>query len=502
MQRVIAADEHADERAHKRAHRCSLRDAVEPAVERADVRANVASVLDAFRESDERPEPRAVPVSDGESHESADVGADVHADERPVAFAERQSEPCAVRGSFDASLLASLVRSHGRSHICAYRMPDWKPHGIALELADEPAELGAHGLPLEHTDGDTGVHADAAAQRIALVVTVEPSVLGSLGLAELRAVLQPVVEPVGVSVARALVGAVQPAIDAAELCANGGAVADAVQRALRRPDVVAQRPAVRAAVRAAVARAVVSAERRPVDGAHGVPYELADEQSDLETDGDAVEYAHGLSDVRADVRAVRRAYDRAHVEAHVPPHGIQYVGVGHHEHGGRCPRALSPGRRRRRRRGRCRRRFERRHRHLLAASMLDDTVRWFENHGEDIFGVFEWSTHVVATTADSVFSVFAIDVDGDVDTDLLSASFDDDAVAWYDNDGGQSYVARLVSTRADGAWAVTALDVDGDNDVDVFSASENDDSVVWYENDGSASFAARVHGKKPTASRG
>ena len=134
--------------------------------------------------------------------------------------------------------------------------------------------------------------------------------------------------------------------------------------------------------------------------------------------------------------------------------------------------------------------------------MLDDTVRWFENHGEDIFGVFEWSTHVVATTADSVFSVFAIDVDGDVDTDLLSASFDDDAVAWYDNDGGQSYVARLVSTRADGAWAVTALDVDGDNDVDVFSASENDDSVVWYENDGSASFAARVHGKKPTASRG
>ena len=49
---------------------------------------------------------------------------------------------------------------------------------------------------------------------------------------------------------------------------------------------------------------------------------------------------------------------------------------------------------------------------------------------------------------------------------------------------------------------MTALDVDGDNDVDVFSASENDDSVVWYENDGSASFAARVHGKKPTASRG
>ena len=268
MQRVDAPDEHADERAHQRAHRCSLRDAVEPAVERADVRANVASVLDAFRESDERPEPRAVPVSDGESHESADVGADVHADEHAFGSTERWSEPIAVRGSFDASLLASLVRADGRSDLCAYCVSDWNPHGIALELADEPAELGAHGLPLEHTDGDTRVHADAATQRIALVVTVEPSVLGSLGLAELRAVLQPVVEPVGVSVARALVGAVQPAIDAAELCADGGAVADAVQRALRRPDVVAQRPAVRAAVRAADGLAVVSAERRPIDGAH------------------------------------------------------------------------------------------------------------------------------------------------------------------------------------------------------------------------------------------
>jgi hypothetical protein len=228
--------------------------------------------------------------------------------------------------AFVASELEAVVgavgRAHGRPDLCAYRVPDWNPHGIALELADEPAELGAHGLPLEHTDGDTGVHADAAAQRGALIVTVEPSVLGSLGLAELRADVEPVVAPVGVSVARALVGAEQWAFDAAELCADGGAVGDAVQRAVRRPDVVAQRPAVRAAVRAADGLAVVSAERRAVDSAHGVPYELADEQSDLTTNGHALEYAEFDPDVRADVRAVRRAYDRAHVEAHVPLHRL------------------------------------------------------------------------------------------------------------------------------------------------------------------------------------
>ncbi len=40
---------------------------------------------------------------------------------------------------------------------------------------------------------------------------------------------------------------------------------------------------------------------------------------------------------------------------------------------------------------------------------------------------------VISTTADSAHSVFATDVDGDGDTDVLSASRDDDKIAWYEN---------------------------------------------------------------------
>ena len=41
---------------------------------------------------------------------------------------------------------------------------------------------------------------------------------------------------------------------------------------------------------------------------------------------------------------------------------------------------------------------------------------------------------------------------------------------------------RAITTTADGAWSVYATDLDGDGDADVLSASEIDDKIAWYEN--------------------
>ena len=43
------------------------------------------------------------------------------------------------------------------------------------------------------------------------------------------------------------------------------------------------------------------------------------------------------------------------------------------------------------------------------------------------------STHAITTSADGAGSVFAIDMDGDGDVDVLSASFLDNTIAWYEN---------------------------------------------------------------------
>ncbi len=130
---------------------------------------------------------------------------------------------------------------------------------------------------------------------------------------------------------------------------------------------------------------------------------------------------------------------------------------------------------------------------VLTASYHDDTVAWYENDGGS---PPTFTGRVISSAADGPRSVFATDVDGDGDTDVLSASFRDNKIAWYENDGGSpsTFTARVISTNAIGASSVFATDVDGDGDTDVLSASVWDNKIAWYENDGGSppTFTARV----------
>ena len=119
---------------------------------------------------------------------------------------------------------------------------------------------------------------------------------------------------------------------------------------------------------------------------------------------------------------------------------------------------------------------------VLSASG-DDKIAWYENDGSESF-----TEHVISRKAKGAFSVHAADVDGDGDMDVLSASRDDDKIAWYENDGSESFTEHAISTSANGAESVYKADVDGDGDMDVLSASSGDDKIAWYENDGSESF--------------
>ncbi len=118
---------------------------------------------------------------------------------------------------------------------------------------------------------------------------------------------------------------------------------------------------------------------------------------------------------------------------------------------------------------------------VLSASIFDDKIAWYESDGGSPPSFTE---RVISTTADGALAVFATDVDGDGDTDVLSASIYDDKIAWYENRGGSSpsFTERVISTTANNARSVFATDVDGDGDIDVLSASEIDGEITWYEN--------------------
>ena len=65
----------------------------------------------------------------------------------------------------------------------------------------------------------------------------------------------------------------------------------------------------------------------------------------------------------------------------------------------------------------------------------------------------------------------------------MSASGYDDTIAWYENDGAESFTEHVISNSADFARSVFAIDLDGDGDVDALSASAYDHKIAWYEND-------------------
>ena len=122
---------------------------------------------------------------------------------------------------------------------------------------------------------------------------------------------------------------------------------------------------------------------------------------------------------------------------------------------------------------------------ILSASGDDDTIAWYENNGA---ADPTWTAANIATSADNARSVYAADMDGDGDIDIVSASYNDSTIAWYENNGAAdpSWTAADIATSADGAQSVFAADMDGDGDMDILSASYSDDTIAWYENNGAA----------------
>jgi hypothetical protein len=94
----------------------------------------------------------------------------------------------------------------------------------------------------------------------------------------------------------------------------------------------------------------------------------------------------------------------------------------------------------------------------------------------------------IATSADGANAIYVADLDNDGDMDIVSASSTDDAIAWYENDGAAnpSFTAADIATSADNAYSIFVADMDNDGDMDIVSASYDDATIAWYENDGAA----------------
>jgi len=104
-----------------------------------------------------------------------------------------------------------------------------------------------------------------------------------------------------------------------------------------------------------------------------------------------------------------------------------------------------------------------------------------------------FQAHVVFDNALGAKSVYAGDLDGDGDQDIVSASSIDGIIAWYENLDGQgnfgepdSLIIGLegngdLKFEDEGARFVTIVDLDNDNDLDILVATVYGHQVLWLE---------------------
>lgn len=119
----------------------------------------------------------------------------------------------------------------------------------------------------------------------------------------------------------------------------------------------------------------------------------------------------------------------------------------------------------------------------------DGRVVWWQNDGTPEDG--GWIQHVLSENFALAADVYATDVDGDLDIDILAVGAHESGFRWWENTGNNGFAVRSISSNVDYVHSVRAIDLDSDSDVDVIGSSTTR-GIVWWENDGNQNFDEHI----------
>lgn len=127
---------------------------------------------------------------------------------------------------------------------------------------------------------------------------------------------------------------------------------------------------------------------------------------------------------------------------------------------------------------------------VLVTFENQNEVVWYKNEGKLGRDLNLTQVNISRKTYQPL-DIQTADLDGDGDTDILSASYEDDKIAWFENIGIQdSFPETIITSSAAGAVDITGGDLDGDGDIDLVAGSEKDTKLVYYLNDGMGIFSS------------
>jgi hypothetical protein len=117
----------------------------------------------------------------------------------------------------------------------------------------------------------------------------------------------------------------------------------------------------------------------------------------------------------------------------------------------------------------------------VAAAIRDESrIVWYENiiPGPGDF----WPVHDIGPLG-APRGVFSADIDADEHVDVVAGGMGANTVAWFEapDDPSGTWTLHTVDDSLPGVKGVFAYDVDGDDDLDIVAAGRDAGDVVWYE---------------------
>lgn len=123
------------------------------------------------------------------------------------------------------------------------------------------------------------------------------------------------------------------------------------------------------------------------------------------------------------------------------------------------------------------------HPDVLGASSDMNAIAWWSNSGTESPS---WTQQIIGNSVPLAKSAQPGDLDGDDDLDVIGAAIISNDLMWWRNDGGDpiAWTRFFIDANFIGAHRVQACDLDSDGDLDVLGAGYLGHEVSWWRNDG------------------